>query len=140
MHHKRYLLFLSIRRRPSTFSNKRTPGVSLPDTSSSVGTVSGSNPTNEDRGQLLSQIMDVQWALQALAESNSQLMAEMERNKFYQRQYSSKESQPQQQKQQHSDDGPRKRKPSGTFNHYRGRMQHSSSDSSWNRCAITYFQ
>jgi hypothetical protein len=95
-----------------------------------VGTVSGSNPTNEDHGQLLSQIMDMQRALQALAESNSQLMAEMERNKFYQRQHSSKESQQQQQQQQqqHSD-GPRKRKLSGTFNHYRDRMQHSSSDS-----------
>lgn len=92
-----------------------------------MGTVSGSNPTNEDRGQLLSQIMDMQRALQALAESNSQLMAEMERNKFYQRQHSSKESN--QQQQQHSD-GPRnKRKLSGTFNHYRDRMQHSSSDS-----------
>ena len=117
--------------RKAPFSNKRPPGASLPDTTSSVGTVSGSNPTNEDRGQLLSQIMDMQRALQALAESNSQLMAEMERNKFYQRQHSSKESnqQQQQQQQQHSD-GPRnKRKLSGTFNHYRDRMQHSSSDS-----------
>jgi regulator of replication initiation timing len=117
--------------RKAPFSNKRPPGASLPDTTSSVGTVSGSNPTNEDRGQLMSQIMDMQRALQALAESNSQLMAEMERNKFYQRQHSSKESnqQQQQQQQQHSD-GPRnKRKLSGTFNHYRDRMQHSSSDS-----------
>ena len=121
--------------RKAPFSNKRPPGASLPDTTSSVGTVSGSNPTNEDHGQLLSQIMDLQRALQALAESNSQLMAEMERNKFYQRQHSSKESQQQQrqqqqqqQQQQHSD-GPRKRKLSGTFNHYRDRMQHSSSDS-----------
>ena len=118
------------RKKAGTISNKRTPGASLPDTSSSVRTVSGSNPTNEDRGQLMSQIMDMQRALQALAESNSQLMAEMERNKFYQRQHSSKESHQQQQKQQQHSDGPRnKRKLSGTFNHYRDRMQHSSSDS-----------
>ena len=116
--------------RKAPFSNKRPPGASLPDTTSSVGTVSGSNPTNEDRGQLMSQIMDMQRALQALAESNSQLMAEMERNKFYQRQHSSNESHQQQQQQQQHSDGPRnKRKLSGTFNHYRDRMQHSSSDS-----------
>jgi hypothetical protein len=115
--------------RKAPFSNKRPPGASLPDTTSSVGTVSGSNPTNEDRGQLMSQIMDMQRALQALAESNSQLMAEMERNKFYQRQHSSKESHQQQQHQQHSDGPSNKRKLSGTFNHYRDRMQHSSSDS-----------